>query len=153
METKQMRMFGFFGKKAKYETFTWWENFLSGHWNIGKITIYGANAMCWAVHIYTKRWGVICFTLPSIRRKRAKMGSYFYLSPNGTPWACTYYRGYDEKEKIRAQIRKLNFGHNFNATDPDLYIKLRCLNNKFDWFLIHEYDLENFRKHELINED
>lgn len=139
-----MRMFGLFGKKAKYETFNWWENFMSGHISIYKMTIYGANAMCWTVQIHTKRYGYICFTLPSIRRNKSKQGYYFYLSPNGTPWASTFYIGYDKKEQIKAKIRKFNFGHNFNTTDE--YEKLRCLNNKFDWFIISDYDMMKFNQ-------
>lgn len=137
-----MRMFGLIGRKAKYESFNWFENFMGGHISIGNITIWGANAMCWAVTIHTKRWGYICFSLPSVRRHRAGWGHYFYLSPNGTPWACTYYRGLDDEEKIRAQIRKLNFGHNFNTNDEETYKKLRCLNSKFEWFRITDYDLK-----------
>jgi hypothetical protein len=132
-------MFGFFGKKAKYESFNWWENFMSGHISIYNITIFGANAMNWAVNIRTKKWGYICFTLPSIRRYKSNQGHYFYLSPNATPWACTYYIGCDKKEEIRAKIRKLNFGHNFNTTCKR--DELRCLNNKFDYFIITEYDI------------
>lgn len=137
-----MRMFGIIGKKAEYETMNWWENFMSGHISIGPITIYGANAMNWAVNISTRKWGYICFSLPSMRRRKYKIGHYFYLSPNGTPWACTYYRGSDKKEVIRAQIRKMNFGHGFNSETN--YEKLRCLNNKFDWFTITDYDMERF---------
>lgn len=140
-----MRMFGFFGPKAKYSTFSWWENFMGGHLNIGKrLTIYGDNAMCWAVNIRTKRWGVVCFTLPSIRRwKRNKLRPgawpfYFYISPNGTPWAATYYLGGDKKEGIRAQIRKLNFGHNFDTCKNG--DRLQALNNKFDSLMISSYD-------------
>ncbi len=110
-----MRMFWLFGKKAKYEGLNWFE--MGGHITIGKMTIYGANAMCWAVNIRTKKWGYICFTLPSIRRRKYKFGHYFYLSPNGTPCACTYYRGIDKNERIRADIRKLNLGHNFDANN------------------------------------
>jgi len=42
-----MRMFGFFGRKAKYEGLSWWENFMGGHITIGRVTIYGENAMRW----------------------------------------------------------------------------------------------------------
>lgn len=125
-----MKMFWLFGRKGKYDTFNWWENFMSGHMNIGNITIYGANAMCWAVNIRTKKWGTICFTLPSIRRKRMNMEHYFYFSPNGTPSASTFYIGKDKKEKIRSKIRKLNFGHGF-STYHNSY-NLRLINNKFD---------------------
>lgn len=138
-----MRMFGFFGKKSKYNFPNWWENFMSGHLNIGPITIYGANGMCWAVNIRTKRWGYICFTLPSIRRSRMKKheGHYFYLSPNGTPWASTFYRGKDRNEKIRAEIRKMNFGHGFNTQDPSNKAVLRCINDNFENFILSEYEL------------
>lgn len=122
----------------------WWENFMCGHISIGPITIWGANAMCWAVTIHTKRWGYICFSLPSLRRKKAKLGHYFYLSPNGTPWACTYYRGYNKKEVIRAQIRKMNFGHGFKSNDEETYQRLRCLNEKFEWFEITDYDMREY---------
>lgn len=122
----------------------WWENFMSGHISIGPITIWGANAMCWAVTIHTKRWGYICFSLPSLRRKKAKLYNYFYLSPNGTPWACTYYRGGNKKEVIRAQIRKMNFGHNFDTQIPKNYDRLRCLNEKFEWFEITDYDMREY---------
>lgn len=137
-----MRMFGFFGKKAKYETFNWWENFMGGHISIGNVTIFGANAMCWAVNIFTKKWGVICFTLPSIRRKKMKLPYYFYLSPNGTPWASTYYIGGDKTEQIRAKIRKLNFGHGFNTRNHEK--ELHALNDKYDWLYINKLDLKTY---------
>lgn len=137
-----MRMFWLFGKKAKYDTFNWWENFMGGHLNIGKLTIFGDNAMCWAVNYRTKKWGYVCFTLPSIKRKKMKMPYYLYLSPNGTPWASTFYIGGNKNERIRAQIRKLNFGHGFN-TNKNEY-KLRALNDKFDLLHISEYDIEKY---------
>lgn len=124
-----MRMFGIFGKKAKYKTFNWFENFMGGHINIGNITIYGANAMCWAVNISTKKYGYICFSLPSIRRKKYKYDNYFYLSPNATPWACTYYLGSNKYEKVRAQIRKIKFGHNYNSFDEKISKELRKIND------------------------
>ncbi len=131
------------GIHKEYETMSWWENFMGGHINIGPhTTIYGDNAMCWTMQIHTKKWGFICITLPSIKRWRMNMPFYIYCSPNGTPWACTYYSGGDKKEVIRAQIRKYNFGHNF---DSDKFEKeLRCLNNKFDWFRITDYDLTKY---------
>ncbi len=132
------------GIHKTYQTMNWWENFMGGHISIANITIYGANAMCWTVNIYTKKWGYICFTLPSISRFRRKVGHHFYLSPNGTPWACTYYRGADKKEVIKAQIRKMNFGHNFSTNDEETYQKLRCLNEKFEWFEITDYDMHKF---------
>lgn len=117
-----------------------WSTFFSGHLNLGRsITIYGENAMNWAVNISTKKWGYICFTLPTLRRFK-KGDWYFYLSPNATPWACTYYCGYNQKEKIRAQIRLYTFGkHNFNAENLQTgdcrgegYTHLRLLNERMD---------------------
>lgn len=116
------------GIHKKYSALSWWENFMGGHVNIGNMTIYGANAMCWVVNISTKRWGYICFTLPSISRFRRRHGYYFYLSPNGTPWASTFYIG-NKKEAQRARIRKHIFGHGFNT---DKYRDdLRKLNDTF----------------------
>jgi hypothetical protein len=136
------------GIHKKYKSLSWWENFTGGHISFWGITIYGSNAMRWAVNIRTKRWGYICFTLPAKARFITRRDGtrywewYFFLSPNGTPWACTFYRGSDKNEIIRAQIRKLNFGHGF---DTDRYSnELYTLNNKFYQFIIGEYDIEEF---------
>lgn len=130
------------GIHKKYKSLSWWENFMGGHITIGPVTIFGANAMCWTAQIRTKRWGYLCITLPSIARKRLGWPFYIYLSPNGTPWACTYYRGSHKDEVIRARIRKLNFGHNFSTEKH--YTELRTLNNKFSWFKVGDYDIEQF---------
>ncbi len=104
------------GIHKKYPALSWWENFMGGHLNIGnKITIFGSNAMCWVVNIRTKKYGYICFTLPSISEFRKRTGYHLYFSPNGTPWACTFYLGKNKEEKIRSIARKMNFGHNFNT--------------------------------------
>ncbi len=138
-----MRMFLFFGRKARYPGLSYWENFFGGHLNIGKrITIFGENAMHWAIEIRTKKYGVIVFTLP-IRTFGKYYGCHIYCSPNGTPWASTYYKSLwkenNRSEELRAKIRKLNFGHNFNTDTHSK--KLRALNEKFDWFKISEYDI------------
>lgn len=75
--------------RKKYRSLTWWENFMGGHISIGPITIYGENAMHWAVNVKTKRWGYICFRLP-FRCFGRWHPLYFYVSPNGTPWAATF---------------------------------------------------------------
>lgn len=36
-----------FGEKG-HPSLSWWENFASGHTTIGKVTIFGANAMCYS---------------------------------------------------------------------------------------------------------
>lgn len=118
---------------------SWREKYLRGHWNIGKhITIYGNNAMDWAVNIHTQRWGYVCFKIPLLARRR----TYLYCSPNGTPWACTFYRGWETSERIRARIRKLNFGHNFDTEKHEA--ELGALDNRFSSFRITEYDIERY---------
>lgn len=136
------------GIHKRYKSLSWFENFMGGHLSIGPITIYGANAMNWAVNIRTRRWGYLCFTIPCPARYRmTNRGErvyqwYIYLSPNGTPWASTFYRGSNKAEIIRAKIRKYNFGHGFSS--EKLKDELYALNHKFDWFKINEYDLEIF---------
>lgn len=100
------------------------DKYLGGHWNIGKrITIYGLNAMQWAVNIHTKRWGYICFRLPlPCWGKFPRL--YFYVSPNATPWASTYCIGKGAKERAKAILRRKAFGHNFDSWN-DEYIKER----------------------------
>lgn len=133
------------GIQKKYSELSWFENFMGGNISLGPITIFGANAMCWSVSIKTK-WGYLCFTLPVMARwrinSRGKMWWqwYIYISPNATPWACTFYRGSDKNERIRAQIRKLNFGHGFNS--KKLKNELYALNQKFHQFKITEHDIE-----------
>jgi len=113
------RKFIFFGKKAEYPTLSWYENFMGGHITFGKTTIYGCNAMCWAVNIHTKKWGYVCFTLPSINRLRRREGMYFYLSPNATPQASTLYIGRDKEQKKLSVKRRKKYGHNFDAWNID----------------------------------
>lgn len=74
--------------QKEYQSFTWWESLMAGHLSIGPVTIHGENAMHWAVNIRTKRWGYICFRIP-LRCFGRWWPLYFYISPNGTPWAST----------------------------------------------------------------
>jgi hypothetical protein len=78
-----------FPKKTVYPTFSWDENFLGGHMNIGPITIYGANAMHYAINIKSKR-GYICFRLP-LRCFGRWWPLYFYVSPDATPSSATFW--------------------------------------------------------------
>lgn len=132
------------GIHKKYKTLSWWENFMGGHFSIGPLTIFGANAMNWTAQLKT-RWGYLCFTLPVKARWRENSQGqkfwqwYIYLSPNGTPWACTWYRGSNKSERIRANIRRINFGHGF-STDKN-WDALYTINNKFSWFMVNEYDI------------
>lgn len=112
--------------KKKYPGLSFFENFLGGHINIGKITIYGENAMHWGICIKTKTFGYICFRLP-LRCFGCWWHLYFYVSPNATPWASTFYIGSDLDERAKARKRRKAFGHNF---DTDIHEKqLDKINN------------------------
>ncbi len=92
----------------------WLERKLSGHISIGPVTLYGANAMHWAVDIRTRRWGYVCFRLPLPCFGRW-WPMYFYLSPNATPWASTFYLGDERGEREAAKQRRERLGHNFDS--------------------------------------
>lgn len=93
-----------------------WQRHLGGHLSIGSLTIYGENAMHWGVNYWTKRWGYICFRLP-FRCFGKWWPLYFYLSPNATPWASTFYlgRGHEPGGSRSARRRLAAFGHGFDA--------------------------------------
>lgn len=73
----------------KYSRFM--EKYFGGHWNIGPMTLYGYNAMHFAVNIKTK-WGYICFH-PTIRCFGHWWRWYFYISPDATPSSATFKLG------------------------------------------------------------
>jgi hypothetical protein len=66
-----------------------WERYFGGHVNIGPVTIFGENAMHWAVNIKTTRWGYVCFRLP-LRSFGRWWPLYWYCSPDATPQAATF---------------------------------------------------------------
>ena len=81
--------------KKKYKGQSWFENFMGGHIDIGPTTIYGENAMHWAVNIRTKK-GYLCFRLP-VRCFGKWWPLYCYMSPDGTPSNATkWYLGSEE---------------------------------------------------------
>lgn len=65
-----------------------------GHVNFGPVTLYGRNAMHWAVNIKS-RWGYICFRLP-FRCFNRWWPLYLYISPDATPQSAIYMLGRDE---------------------------------------------------------
>ncbi len=94
---------------------SFWERHFGGHITIGRLTIYGENAMHWSVNFWTKRWGYICFRLP-LRCFGCWWPLYFYLSPNATPWASTFMLGGDDRcARKKAPLRRAAFGHGFNT--------------------------------------
>lgn len=106
------------------------EDKLDGHINIGKLTVYGANAMHWGVTYHTKKWGYICFRLP-LRCFGRWWPLYFYLSPNATPWTSTFMLGmkHDRDDWALSRVRRRVFGHNFNVWDDEVYRRLRKIND------------------------
>ena len=143
------------GITKKYKALNWYENFMSGH--ISNFTWFGENAMLWAMELHTKKWGYIVFK-PPIRSFGKYHGWWFYLSPNGTPWASTYHIGgrtealhsgnHSKREKLHARIRKSYFGHGFNTEKYSE--QLHDLNNKMDDpKFIQEFKKKEERKKKL----
>lgn len=100
----------------RYPHLSFCQNFLGGHISLGSLTIYGENAMHWGVTIRSKRYGYICFRLP-FKSFGRWIPLYFFLSPNATPWASTFYIGQNdwENQKELASKRRKAFGHNFDT--------------------------------------
>jgi len=66
----------------------WQDRLLRGHLHLGPITLYGANAMHWALQIKTP-WGFIC-AHPRTRTFGGNWPAYFYVSPDATPQSATF---------------------------------------------------------------
>jgi hypothetical protein len=99
-------------KKLKnYFKYKW----LSGHIKMGRLTIYGRNGMHWGVTFWTNKYGYICTRLP-LPCFRKWWPWYFYLSPNATPWASTFFIGkkHSFDDWATARLRYKYLGHNFN---------------------------------------
>lgn len=87
----------------------------SSHLSIGPLTVFGRNAMHWAVNIKTEKYGYVCFRLP-LRCFGRWWPLYLYCSPNATPWASTFMiGGYDREDRALAPLRHYLFGHNFDT--------------------------------------
>lgn len=91
------------------------QKFMSGSIRIGRLTIYGRNAMHWGVTFYTKKYGYICFRLPLPCFGKWYL-LYFYCSPNATPWASTFMIGrkHSMDDWVKSRVRYSCFGHNFD---------------------------------------
>jgi hypothetical protein len=69
----------------------WQDRVFRHHINIGPLTIYGANAMHWAVNIRIgEAWW--CFH-PRTRTFGGLWPAYFYISKDGTPERASYKMG------------------------------------------------------------
>jgi hypothetical protein len=82
-------------RRCQHAQYHSWLDRFSEHWNFGPVTVYGANAMHWAVNIKTRRWGYVCFRLP-VRCFGRWWPLYFYCSPDATPQSATFMVGSDE---------------------------------------------------------
>lgn len=111
-------------RRLRYALDTLLSEYVGGHVTIGRVTIFGHNAMHWAVNVRTHRWGSVCFRPTTISPFGSKWRWYFYVSPNGTPWASTFAvgPGLDHADKAMAHVRRYLFGHNFN-TDFEGFIE------------------------------
>ena len=85
------------GINKKYSGLSWWENFMSGHISLGPITIYGENAMHWAVNIKVRKT-IMCFRLP-FRCFGKWWPLYLYFSKDGTPTRASWGIGYNGRFK------------------------------------------------------
>lgn len=80
---------GFFANYAHGDR--WIDKLFTGHITIGPVTIYGANAMHWAVNVWF-RDAYWCFH-PTTRTFRGRWPWCFYISKDGTPQGATLKRG------------------------------------------------------------
>ena len=77
------------------------QRLLGGHFRIGSrkngfaIVVYGRNAMHFAINIYWRGKGWICFRLPFTCYGKW-WPLYFYISPNGTPQRATFMWGHSD---------------------------------------------------------
>ena len=132
--------------------------FMTGHISIGRLTIYGRNAMHWGCHLYTKKYGYICWRLPFTCDGHC-YPLYLYFSPNATPWAATFMIGKThstEENWALSRIRYKCFGHNFDVHgwneefQMENYHILRAINNMvsihiptyYNYAKEHNYDKE-----------
>lgn len=69
----------------------WQDRLFRGHVSLGPLTIYGANAMHWAINLRIGKnyW---CFH-PRTRTYGALWRSYFYISRDATPTAAAFKLG------------------------------------------------------------
>jgi hypothetical protein len=111
---------------------------IGGHLSLGEWTIFGDNAMHFGGHVWTKKYGYVCFRLPVPCNivdyflydcKMRWEPLYLYFSPNATPWAATFMLGakHDRNDWALARVRKRRFGHNFSTTE--YREELRAINN------------------------
>lgn len=103
--------------RVRYAIDRFLSRYVGGHISIGPVTVFGYNTMHWAINIRTIRWGIVCFRPSMITPFGDWWRWYFYVSPNGTPWAATFAigPGLDRSDKFMSHVRRYCFGHNFDT--------------------------------------
>ncbi len=87
----------------------WQDRLFEGHvsfrlfWLL-PVTIYGANAMHWAVHVWF-RGAYWCFH-PTTRTFGGYWPWKFYISPNATPWAATFALDKSTRRRMAERTRE-----------------------------------------------
>lgn len=69
----------------------WQDRIFTGHKTIGRVTVYGANAMHWAINVQA-RGTYWCFHWKT-RTFGATWPWYFYISKDATPYEATFKLG------------------------------------------------------------
>lgn len=94
----------------------WQDRVFTGSVRLGPLTVFGANAMHWALNLRTP-CGMLCLH-PTTHTFGGRWPWYAYLSPNGTPWAATWAvgPGVGADDKCRAHARRR--GECFCADEP-----------------------------------
>jgi hypothetical protein len=87
----------------------WQDRWFTGHVSFRLLwlwptTVYGANAMHWAINVHTKRWGYLCFH-PTTRTFGGHWPWYFYVSRDATPCRATFHRQGRERPTPRYHER------------------------------------------------
>lgn len=92
-------------------TSRWQDKWFRGHVSWGPLTVYGANAMHWALNLKTP-WGYLCFH-PTTRTFGTRWPWSLYLSRDATPsiaaWA--FGPGVDRQDKMALLLRRHGYCH------------------------------------------
>lgn len=132
---------------------------MTGHISIGRLTLYGRNAMRWGGRFWTNRWGYICFRLP-FRCNGKWWPLYLYFSPDATPQSSTFFLGGGKGRRddwVKSRIRKCVFGHNWKSDEYNKEYEMlnrsicRAINNTVSIYAFpyarfakdHGYDTED----------
>jgi len=93
------------------------ERYFGGSISIGPVTVYGYNAMHFALNVRT-RWGALCVH-PTTRTFGGHWPWYIYVSKNCTPWAAVWGIGPGidptDMDKIAVRFWRWLHGRRFNV--------------------------------------